>query len=108
MARYRYAVVGRSASAKLVEEYQRARTDIVENRGGFVHLDHEGGFAKRYVVARSHAGEDFVDNAYARALGGHEAADLGEYDVERSLAQQRRFTRHVILGEHHDLRAVVR
>ncbi len=104
---YADAVVGRSAAAKLVEEYQRPTADIVEYRGGLVHLHHECRLAQRYVVAGSHTGEYLVNHAYVGAVGCHKAAYLGHDYVEGGLAQQCRLTRHVWTGNHHHLGMVV-
>ena len=42
--RYGDAVVGRSASSKLVEEHERAWSDVVENVRSLRHLHHKGRF----------------------------------------------------------------
>ena len=44
------AVVGGGAAAHLVQEHQRPGGGCVEDRGGFGHLDHEGGAAAGDVV----------------------------------------------------------
>ena len=74
---YRNAVVGRSTASELVEEYQRPLAHVVENRGRLVHLDHESRLSERDIIARAHTGENFVDNAYVRAVSCHETADPG-------------------------------
>ena len=38
-----YAVVGARAAPQLVEEYQTALGEVIEDRRGFVHLHHERG-----------------------------------------------------------------
>ena len=103
---YRDAVVGGGAAPQLVEEYQRAPAHVVEDGGGLVHLHHEGGFARRYVVAGAHAGENLVYQTDAGFLRGDIAAGLRHEGDEGRLAQERRFTRHVGARNHHHLRLV--
>ena len=58
------------ASADLVENHQASPGRLAQDLGGLPHLDHEGGLAAREAVAGSHPGEDAVDDADLRALGG--------------------------------------
>ncbi len=101
-----YAIVGRGATAQLIEEHERARRHIVQDVGGLGHLNHERRLAQREVVGRSHTGEDLVDHAHMCALCRHEAAHLCHERDEGCLAKQGRLARHVGTGDDHDLLAV--
>ena len=58
------------AAADLVEDHQRARGRLVEDRGGLHHLDHEGRAAARQIVGGADPGEQPVDDADMRLLAG--------------------------------------
>ena len=93
------AVIGRGAAADLVEDDEAARRRLGEDRRGLDHLDHEGRAAAREIVRCADAAEQAVDEAELRALGGHEAAGLGEHRDQRVLAQEGRFAAHVRAGD---------
>ena len=97
------AVIGRGATAQLVEEHERARRDVVQDVRGLRHLDHERRFAQRDIVRRSHTGEDFVHQTDSRGLCGHKAAHLGQQYYQCRLTQQRRFAGHVRACDDDDL-----
>ena len=59
----REPVEGRGAAADLVEDDQRARARLVEDRRRLDHLDHEGRAAAREIVGRADAAEQPVDDA---------------------------------------------
>jgi len=101
--RNREAVVGGGAAADLVEDDEGAVGGVVEDVGGLVHLDHEGGVATGEVVAGADAGEDAVHEADAAAFGGGPAADLGEEGDERDLADVGGLAGHVGAGDEGDL-----
>ena len=69
------AVVGAGAAADLVEDDEAAGGGVVEDVGGLVHLDHEGGVAACELVAGADAGEDAVDEAEAAVRAGTHAPD---------------------------------
>src|SRR5215204_1298042 len=98
----REPVEGRGAAADLVEDDERARARLVEDRRRLDHLDHEGRAPAGEVVRRADAREQPVDDADMRLAGGHEGADLGEHDDERVLAQIGRLAAHVRAGDQRD------
>ena len=89
----RQPVEGRGAAADLVEDHQRLRAGLVQDRRGLDHLDHEGRAAARQVVGGADAAEQPVDDADPRRLGRHEGADLGQDRDQRVLAQEGRSCR---------------
>jgi hypothetical protein len=93
------AVIGGGAAADLVEDHQRARACLGEDGGGLDHLHHEGRAAAGQVVARADAAEQAVDDAEPQALGGHEAAGLGQDGQQGVLAQEGRLAGHVRAGD---------
>ena len=93
------AVEGRGAPADFVEDDEAAVGRVVENGGGFVHFDHEGGLSAREVVGRANAGEDAVDDPDLGLCCGDKAAGLGEEDEEGDLADVGAFAGHVGAGE---------
>ena len=105
----RKAVEGRRASPDFVENDQRAFAGLIENGGGFHHLDHEGRASAGEIVGGADAREQAIDNAELGAFRRHEAAHLGQNNDERVLAQERRLARHVRPGEQPDApRACIR
>ena len=97
------AVVGARAAADLVHQDQALRSRVVQDVGGFAHLDHEGRLAAREVVAGADAGEDAVDRPDRGACGGNETADVGKQHDQRVLAHVGRLAAHVRAG--HDQHA---
>ena len=89
------AVEGGGAAADLVEDDQRARPRLVEDRRGLDHLDHEGRAAAGEIVGGADAAEQAVDDAEPRPLRRHIGADLGEDGDEGVLAEERRLAGHV-------------
>jgi len=71
---------------------------LIEDSGGFHHLDHEGGASGGQIVAGADAAEQPVHHADMGAVGGHEGAHLRQDCDQRVLAQERRFARHVRAG----------
>jgi hypothetical protein len=98
----REPVEGRGAAADLVEDDERARSGLVQDRGGLDHLDHEGRASAREIVGRADAREQPVDDADMGAGSGHEGAHLRQHRDQRVLAQEGRFTRHVRAGDQAD------
>ena len=62
----REPVEGRGAAPDLVEDDERARAGLVEDRGGLDHLDHEGRAAAREIIGCADAREQPIDDADAR------------------------------------------
>ena len=96
------AVEGRGAAADLVEDDERARAGLVEDRGGLDHLDHEGGAAAGEIVGGADAGEERIDDADMGGFRRHEGPRLGEDGDQRVLAEEGRFAGHVGAGEEVD------
>ena len=103
----RNAVVGRRAAADFVEQHDAAVRNVIEDAGRFEHLDHEGRLALRNVVRSPDARENLVHIADMGRLRGYVRTHLGHQNDQRGLAQQRRLTRHVGSGDHHNLLLLV-
>ena len=97
------SVEGAGAAADFVEDDQGGGGGVVEDVGGFLHLDHEGGAAADEVVAGADAREDAVDDAHAQGIGGDESTHLGHDDDEGDLPDVGGFAGHVGAGDDHDL-----
>src|SRR5438034_572573 len=83
----RQPVEGRGAATDLVENDQRARPRLIEDRGGLDHFHHEGGAAAGEIVGGADPGEQPVDDADARAARRHEASHLRQHGDQGVLAQ---------------------
>ena len=79
-----------------------ARRRLVEDGGGFDHLDHEGRPAARQIVGRADAREQLVHDADHRALGRHIGTDLGQNGDQRALPKVGGFAGHVGTGDDRD------
>ena len=66
------AVERAGASADFIENNQAARAGVMQDVRCLGHLDHEGRLAGVDLVGAADAGEDRVEDADARAGGGHE------------------------------------
>ena len=98
----REAVEGRRAAADLVEDDQRTRGRLIEDRRRLDHLDHEGRTAAREIVRRADAGEQAVDDRrYARAWPARKSPSAPSARSARSAAVGR-FARHVRAGDDGD------
>ena len=93
------AVIGGGAAPDLIQDHQALVRRLIEDRRRLHHLDHEGGAARRQIIARAHAREEPVDDADMRGFGGHEASHLGENGDQRILAQEGGLARHVGTGD---------
>jgi hypothetical protein len=102
----REPVEGRGAAADLVENHQRARGRLVEDRGGLDHFHHEGGAPAGEVVGRTHAGEQPVHHADAGGFGRHETPHLGQHRDQRVLAKVSGFAAHIGAGDEIDAPAI--
>ena len=98
----RETVEGRGAAADLVEDDQRARAGLVQDRGGLDHLDHEGRAPAREIVGGADAREQPVDDADMGRLRRHEGAHLRQHRDQRVLAQEGRLAGHVRAGDQAD------
>ena len=97
------AVEGGGAAADFVKDDEGAGGGVVEDVGGFLHLDHEGGAAAGEVVAGANAGEDAVNEADLHLFGGDGAADVGHDGEDGDLADVGGFTGHVGAGDEDEL-----
>src|SRR5277367_5702100 len=59
----RQSVEGRRAAADLVENDKGTWPRLVQDRGGFYHLDHKGRAAARQIVSRADPAEEAIDDA---------------------------------------------
>ena len=89
------AVEGRRAASDFVEDDEGVGGGVVDDEGGLVHFDHEGGLALREVVGGADAAEDFVDEADGGFFGGDVGSDLGHEGDEGDLTNVGGLTGHV-------------
>ncbi len=95
-------VQGRRAAADLIHHHQAARAGLMQDRGGFRHLHHEGAAAARQVIRRADAGEQPVDDADGGGGRRHRQPRLRQDHDQRVLAQEGRFAGHVRAGQQHE------
>ena len=100
------AVIGRRATPDFVEDHKRPVIRLVQDRGGFHHLDHEGRPPARKVVGGADAGKHLAHQPDLGAFCGNEASHLGEDRDQRILPQPGGFARHVRTGQQRDRGAV--
>ena len=98
----RDAIVGRCATADLIEQHQAPARSGVQDRARLTHLDHKGRLAAHQVVGRADAREKTIHDAYGRTATGYERSDLREHDAESHLTEQRGLAGHIGPGEEHD------
>ena len=96
-------ISGRPA-ANFIKDDQGAVIRLVQDRGGFDHLDHEGRAPARQIVRRADATEKLADNADMGRACGHETAHLRHQRNQGVLPQEGRFTGHVRAGQQPDVR----
>ena len=87
------------AAADLVENDQRARPRLVEDRRRFDHLHHEGRATARQIVRRADAAEQAVHDADPASARRHVAAGLREDRDQRVLTQERALAGHIGSGQ---------
>ena len=98
------AVEGGRAAADFVEHDETARRRMVQDVGGFLHFDHEGGMAAGDVVGCADARKNAVDERHFGFARRHERSDLRHDDHERGLPQVRGLAAHVRSREDDKLR----
>ena len=64
----RQPIEGRGAPADLINDHKRFRSRLVENRGSFGHLYHEGGSAARKIIGPADTAEQPVYDPNYRGL----------------------------------------
>src|SRR2546425_4819219 len=70
--RDRHAVVGRGATADLIEQDQASAGGGVQDRACLTHLDHEGRLAAHQVVGRADTREQPIHDPDRRTAAGYE------------------------------------
>ncbi len=100
------AVVGAGTAPDFVEDDEAFGAGVIEDVGGLVHLDHEGGVSPGEFVTGTDAGEDAIDQAEAATAGGNPGAALCHQNEESDLSNIGGFTRHIGAGDEGNLRAV--
>ena len=93
------AIEGGGAAADFVEDDEGVGGGVVDDEGGLVHFDHEGGLSLREVVGGADAAEDFIDEADGRFFGGDVGSDLGHQSDEGDLTDVGGLSGHVGAGE---------
>ena len=88
-------VIGRGAPPNLVKDHKAALARLRQNRGGFDHLDHEGGAPPSQIVRRPDPAEQPVGQTDHRATGRNEPTCLREQHNQRVLAQEGALAAHV-------------
>ena len=95
----REAVIGRGAAADLVEDHQRMRARLIEDRRRLDHFDHEGRAAAGQIVGGADARKEPVDDADMGFFRRHEAAHLRHDRDQCVLPEKGRFAGHVGAGQ---------
>ena len=99
-------VVGAGAAPDFVEDDEAFGAGVIEDVGGLVHLDHEGGVPPGEFVTGTDAREDAIDKAKAATAGGDPGAALRHQNKEGDLSDIGGFTRHIGTGDKGDLGVV--
>ncbi|MNP98267.1 hypothetical protein D3C85_108810 [compost metagenome] len=100
-------VEGAGAAPDFVHQHQTALGGVVQDVGGFAHLDHEGRTATGQVIAGTDSSEDAVDQRQFATGCGHEAANVSEQHDQCGLAHVGGFTTHVRAGDHQHTGVVI-
>ena len=79
---------------------------MVKDVGRLGHLDHEGGLARRQVIARPDPGKDAIGDPQPRRVSRDPAADLSHQLQEPGLAQIAALAAGVGPREHHQVTAL--
>ena len=86
------AVVGAGSAPDFIQQDQTAFSQVVQDGGRFIHLDHEGGFAAADVVRGADASENAVEDAEVCGFGGDEGPGLRHQRDQGRLTQKGTFT----------------
>lgn len=97
------SVVGAGTAADFVEDDQGFIGSVIEDVGGFVHFDHEGGVTASEFIGGADAREDAVDDADVGVKGGDPRTDLGHEGDEGDLSDVGGFSGHIWAGDEGDL-----
>jgi len=93
------AIEGSGAAANFIEDDEALFGCVIDDEGGLIHLDHEGGLAFGEIIGGSDAAENAVGEADVGVLSRDVGTDLGHEGDEGDLANVGRFTGHVGAGE---------
>ena len=93
-------VIGRCATADLVQNNQRPLRRLIHDRRRFHHLHHEGRAPSRQIVGGPNPAEQSVNYTDRRRFRRHVTAHLRQDRDERVLPQERALARHI--GAGHD------
>ena len=104
---YRQTVKSRRTAANFIKNDKRAFIRLIQNAGGFDHLNHKGRTAARQIVRSADTGKNLVDNADMRAFAGNKGAHLRHNGNDGVLPQESRLTGHVRTGQQPNQRTVV-
>ena len=72
-------VIGRGATANLVQNDQRTSCGLCQDGCGFDHLGHEGRAAPGQIIPGPDAAKEPVHNPDAQARGGHIGSGLSQH-----------------------------
>ncbi len=93
-----HTVKGGGAPADFVQNQQTFFGGVAKNVRHLCHFHHEGGLARRQIVAGADAGENPVHHADAGCGGGDEGPDLSQQHNQGHLTHIGGFARHVGAG----------
>ncbi len=96
----REAIEGGGAAADLIEQHQGALAGVVKDVGGFGHFHHEGGLARREVIAGPDAGEQAIGNPQPGRSRRNPTAELTHQQQQTGLAQITALAAGIGTGEH--------
>src|SRR6056300_698838 len=82
------AVKSGGSAADLIEDNQTAWGGMVEDVGGFCHLNHERRLPAGQVVTGANPGEYSINDADMCLFCGHQAADLRHQNKQRNLTHK--------------------
>src|SRR5689334_3636340 len=72
----RHAVESACSTADFIQDHQTLWGGVIEDIGGFDHLDHEGALPAAQLIRRADTSEDSIHNAKPGRFGWDEAARL--------------------------------
>ena len=94
----RHPVVGRGATADLVQQHQALGGGVVKDGAGLAHLHHEGRLSAGQIVAGAHPGEEPVHHADLGRRAGDVAAELRHQHRDPDLPEDGALAGHVRSG----------
>ena len=82
----REAIIRRRAAPNLVENNKRTFIRLIEDRGGFHHLDHKSRAPPCQIITRAHTAEKLAHNPHTCRHRRHIASHLCQHSNQRVLA----------------------